>query len=46
MTKYLIVCPNCKQGEIELVISKHGQDCEICTCGFPANANIKEWVVA
>jgi uncharacterized protein YbaR (Trm112 family) len=46
MSKYLIVCPNCKQTELNLVISKAGQECEICSCGFPENTSIKEWAVA
>jgi len=46
MSKYLIVCPNCEQVELNLVIRKTGQECEICPCGFPETANIKEWAVA
>jgi len=46
MAKYVIVCPNCEQSKLSLVIGKNSQECEICPCGFPENVNIKEWVVA
>jgi len=46
MSNYLIVCPSCEKSELSLTIGKDSQECEICKCGFPENASVKEWVVA
>ena len=46
MRKYLIICPNCEKQELNLTITKNWEECEICQCGFPENAGIKEWCVS